>query len=78
MNGMTNSLSKSYSQTSIPPRLPTSPRVSPLPKNRNTERSGRWWSQTRSSVESSSRCRSSAPFGAMSVLGRSSFMFPRA
>ena len=33
-----HSLPKSYSQTSITPRLPTSPRVSPLPKNRNTER----------------------------------------
>ena len=73
MNGMTNSLPKSSSQTSNTPRLPTSPKVSPLSKTRN-----RWWSQTRASVESSSRCRSSAPFGAMSVLGRSSFMFPRA
>ena len=53
MNGMTNSLPKSSSQTSITPRLPTSPRVSPLPKNRN-----RWWSQTRASVESSPSCRS--------------------
>ena len=38
MNGMTtNSLPKSYSQTSITPRLPKPPRVSPLPKNLNTE-----------------------------------------
>ena len=34
-----NSLPKwPFSKTSITPRLPKSPRVSPLPKNRNTER----------------------------------------
>ena len=53
MNGMTNSLPKSSSQTSNTPRLPTSPKVSPLSKTRN-----RWWSQTRASVESSPSCRS--------------------